>query len=238
MPVAVHLSPAELRLDDGPAELRLTVACGPAPAGGAVTVAAPAGVTLVPAGPLAYELPPLSYQEWSLAVTAAPGCEPGRRFVTAQIMDPAGQLIEDSALLSTGQPPELQINLPLVEVAKMHETINAALAGETDVSLAAEAIALAPGESGSIEALIRNHTASAIRGEAQLISPFGSWPQARPWTTGFAVPAGATGTVRFALAAPLTARPGTHWWAIVKVMYFGRIRYTNAVEVTIIPVIA
>ncbi len=110
--------------------------------------------------------------------------------------------------------------------------VDGALAGEADFSLAAEAIALAPGESGAIEVRIRNQAASGIHGEAQLISPFGSWLQTRPWTAGFAVGADAASTVRFEVDIPPTARPGEQWWAIVKVMYFGRIRYSRAVEVT------
>lgn len=236
MPVAVHLSPAEVRVDDGAAgELRLTVACGPAAADGSVTLTAPAGITLLPAGPLSYQLPPFGYQEWTVAVTAAAGCPPGRRFATAQITDPAGQLVEDSVLLSIGAPPAAQLDLPLAEVAKMQEAIDAALAGEVALSLAAEAIALAPGESGAIELRVRNQAASGIHGEAQLISPFGSWLQTRPWTTGFAVGPDAASTVRFEVDIPPAARPGEHWWAIVKVMYFGRIRYSRAVEVRVIP---
>ncbi|MGO8955896.1 MAG: glycoside hydrolase [Streptosporangiaceae bacterium] len=235
MPVAVHLSPGELRLDeDGPAGLRLTVACGPTPAEGAVTLTAPAGMTLQPAGPLAYKLPPFGYQEWNVAVTVDPGCVPGRRFATAQITDPAGQLIEDSVLLGIGQPPPLRLDLPLPEVARMQEAIADALAGEADISLAAEQLALAPGQSGALEVVVRNWAASAVHGEAQLISPFGSWIQAGPWTTGFAVPAGAVSTVQFEVAVPPTARPGEQWWAIVKLMYFGRVRYTRAAEVTVI----
>ncbi len=239
MPVAVHLSPAELRLDDNaPADLRLTVACGPSPAEGAVTLAPPAGMTLTPAGPLAYQLPPFGYQEWNLAVTADPGCGAGRRFATAQIADPAGQLIEDSVLLSIGQPPAIRLDLPLDLAAKMNRAVEDALAGEADISLVAEAVTLAPGESGLIGVQIRNQAASAIHGEAQLISPFGSWLSARPWTRDFAVPAGATGTVRFEVAVPPAARPGEQWWAIVKVMYFGRIRYSRAAEVTVAPVLS
>jgi hypothetical protein len=192
-------------------------------------------VTPTPAGPLAYQLPPSGYQEWNVAVTMAPDSPPGRRFATAQIADPAGQLIEDSVLLSTGQPPAIRLDLPLDRVAQMNQAAEDALAGEADISLIAEAITLAPGESGAIEVQIRNLAASAIHGEAQLISPFGSWRQARPWTTDFAVAAGAAEAVRFGVTVPLAARPGEQWWAIVKLMYFGRIRYTRAAEVTVVP---
>ncbi len=85
-----------------------------------------------------------------------------------------------------------------------------------------------------IEAQLRNLAGSAIRGEAQLISPYGSWRQVRPWTTGFAVPAGGGTALRFKVTAPGTARPGEQWWALVKVMYFGRLVYTEAVDVTVV----
>jgi hypothetical protein len=32
---------------------------------------------------------------------------------------------------------------------------------------------------------------------------------------------------------PATERPGSQWWALVKVMYFGRVRYTEAIPVII-----
>ena len=57
VPVAVHLSPATVSLDGGqPGALRLTVACGPAPAAGAVRLDVPADITVTPAGPLRYDL--------------------------------------------------------------------------------------------------------------------------------------------------------------------------------------
>jgi hypothetical protein len=86
---------------------------------------------------------------------------------------------------------------------------------------------------GLIEALIDNKTCSTLRGEAQLISPHGSWQQVRPWTTAFSVAAGSASSVRFEVTAPRAARTGQQWWAIVKVMYFGRLAYTEAVQVMI-----
>jgi hypothetical protein len=37
----------------------------------------------------------------------------------------------------------------------------------------------------------------------------------------------------FTVSAPATARPGQHWWALVKVMYFGRLRYSEPAVVRI-----
>ena len=235
VPVAVHLSPATISLDDGqPGALRLTVACGPEPAAGAVRLEVPADILVTPAGPLHYDLQPLAYQAFDLTVTPRPGAEPGRRFATASIEEPSGQVIEDSALLCIGQPPPPRLDLPLAEIVAMQQAAETAQAGEADVNLLSPTLAIRPGRSAAIEVAIRNRTAGSIRGEAQLISPFGSWRQTTPWTTDFALAAGAADTLRFEVRIPGSARPGEQWWALVKVMYFGRLQYTEPVEVTIV----
>jgi alpha-mannosidase len=235
MPVAVHLSPAATPLDDGqPATVRLTVACGPAAAAGHVTLTPPPGFGLQPAGPLAYDLPPLGHQSFDLMVTPPAAAPAGRYFLTARIGDPAGQVIEDSALLTIGQPAPPRLDLPLEEVAALQHAVDQARAGEAEVRLASRNIEITPGGEAVIEAGVQNLAASEIRGEAQLISPWGSWHQVRPWTTGFAVPAGDTATLRYRVTAPATARPGESWWALIKVMYFGRLIYTEPVEVRVI----
>ncbi|MGB6458179.1 MAG: hypothetical protein WBH47_27205, partial [Streptosporangiaceae bacterium] len=233
VPVAVHLSPGTVTLDAGPGALTLTVACGPEPAAGIVRLEVPAEIDLSPAGPLRYDLGPMGYQAFELTVTARPGTTPGRRFLTAQIDGPAGQLIEDSALLAIGQPPPPGRDLPAPQQRTMHDAAETAVAAELDLSIGSPTAVLRPAGSDAVEVLVRNRTGSTIRGEAQLISPHGSWRQATPWTQGFALAAGAADTLRFDLAAPATARPGEQWWAIVKVMYFGRVLYSEPVEVTV-----
>ncbi|HUA42701.1 MAG TPA: glycoside hydrolase family 38 C-terminal domain-containing protein [Streptosporangiaceae bacterium] len=233
MPVAVHLSPAMVALDSGPGVLRLTVACGPAPASGVIRLTAPDGVVLTPAGELRYDLGPLGHQDWEISVAAQPGTRAGRRFVSAHIEDAAGQVIEDTALLAIGQPPAPRLDVPLADAVAMQRAAQTAQDGEVDVSLISPSLAIRPGGSGSIDVAVRNLTSSAIRGEAQLLSPYGSWQLARPWTTGFAVAAGQAETLRFDVAVPPTARPGEQWWAVVKVMYFGRVAYTEPAEVTL-----
>jgi alpha-mannosidase len=233
VPVAVHLSPGTVMLDEGQATLTLTVACGPHPAAGTVRLEAPAETVVVPQGPLSYDLAPMGYQTFELTVTPRPGSTRGRRFLTAQIDGPAGQLIEDSALLAIGQPPPPDGDLPAAQLQAMHDAVETAIAGEADLSVISPAVALRPGGTGAVEAVLRNHTGSAIRGEAQLISPHGSWRRVGPWATGFALAAGAERTLRFDVSAPATARMGEQWWAIVKVMYFGRVLYSEPVEVTI-----
>jgi alpha-mannosidase len=233
VPVAVHLSPGMVTLDDGPGTLTLTVASGPERAAGVVRLEVPAQIEVAPPGPLRYDLAPLGYQSFELTARARPGTTPGRRFVTAQIDGPAGQLIEDSALLAIGQPRPPSRDLPAPDQQAMHDAAETATAGELDLSIISPTVLLRPGTAGAVEAVARNRTMSAVRGEAQLVSPHGSWRWAAPWTQGFALAPGAEDTLRFDLAAPATARPGEQWWAIVKIMYFGRVLYSEPVDVRV-----
>ena len=65
------------------------------------------------------------------------------------------------------------------------------------------------------------------------MSPFGTWHQARPWTRAFTAGPGETITVDYTVAVPAWARPGSHWWALTKVMYFGRVRYTECAQIRV-----
>jgi len=188
---------------------------------------------VTPEGPLSYQLGPLGQQAFDVAVTARPGTRPGRRFVRAQIEDLSGQVIEDSALIAIGQPPPPRLDLPLDEVLAMQRADRTAVDGEVDVSLTTPSLVMTPGGSGCLEVAVRNRADSAIHGEAQLISPFGSWRQAGPWTSSFELEAGDERTLTFTVDIPATARPGERWWAIVKLMYFGRLQYTEPAEVTV-----
>jgi alpha-mannosidase len=68
------------------------------------------------------------------------------------------------------------------------------------------------------------------------VSPFGTWAAALAADAGLQPPPRASPrTLRFGVAVPATERPGSRWWALVKVMYFGRVRYSQAVPVSIEP---
>jgi hypothetical protein len=45
--------------------------------------------------------------------------------------------------------------------------------------------------------------------------------------------AGKTAVLRFPVTVPAAARHGQRWWVLAKVMYFGRTRYSEPVEVII-----
>ena len=247
LPVAVHLSPGRIALagpdGGGPgaggpgggaaAGLRLTVGCGPEPAAGVVQLGAGSGLSLEPAGPLPYDLRPGGYASWDVVVRAGPGASPGRRFVTAQIADGSGQRFEDAALVTIGEPAPPALDLPLDDLLPLYLADQEATAAELHVTLLTPSLRLPPGGSGEITVRLGNATAAQIRGEAQLVSPFGSWAQTRPWTQGFTARPSGDVTLAFGVAVPATARPGQQWWALVKVMYFGRARYTEPAAISV-----
>ncbi|HEU5421313.1 MAG TPA: hypothetical protein VFV41_26750, partial [Streptosporangiaceae bacterium] len=228
LPVAVHLSPGRLALPPGGSgPLRLTVACGPGPAGGEIRLAVPAGLAVRPAGPLAYDLPARGHASWELTVTLAPGAAAGPRFLTAAIEDQAGQVIEDAALITPADPADPG------DPAAAYERELAAAADELELTVISRAVAVAPGQDGVIEVRLTSRAACAIHGEAQLISPAGTWDCLPRWDRGFCAGPGTATTLAFPVTVPATARAGQRWWALAKIMYFGRARYSEPVEVII-----
>jgi alpha-mannosidase len=236
MPVAVHLSPARLGVNSRePGQLRLTVACGPDAAAGEIRLSVPPGLDVQPPGPFRYDLPARGHACWELTVRQLPGAADGHHFVAAQIRDHVGQVIEDAVLVAAGPAADAVAvaDPPRAELVAEHEAELRAMSAEVDLTLASLELTLSPGQSGDIEIVVDNHAASAIRGEVQLISPAGSWACVPQWAAGFGAEAGKSAALRFSVAAPADARRGQRWWVIAKVMYFGRTRYSEAVEVII-----
>jgi hypothetical protein len=153
--------------------------------------------------------------------------------VAARITGDDGQAFEDAVLVSIGEPPAPALDLPLDELLPLYLADQERTAAELDLALLSPRLELRPGGGGEIAVRLRNATAAQVRGEAQLVSPFGSWSQIRPWTRGFTAEPDRDVTLSFTVTAPAAARPGQHWWALVKVMYFGRVRYSEPVAVTI-----
>jgi alpha-mannosidase len=258
LPVAVHLSPGLSAPQ--PAEstaIRLTVACGPAPVSGTVTLGIPAGLRLVsfrpaapaakgqesrglvtaagPAlsGPLHYHLAAHGFAAWDLVVQVPAGAPAGRHFVTAMIIDDAGQLLEDAVMVAVGEPQSSQ-DLTFDELTPLLEAVSEAEAAEAVLTSLTSHLELPPGGHGEIAVKLANQTASELRGEAQLISSHGSWLATGPWTTGFTAAAGDAAVMTFNVDIPGDARPGQRWWALVKVMYFGRLRYSETVWISVV----
>ena len=212
LPTAVHLTPQ--RLADGDAgRVRLTVATSGRPVAGQVELDVPDGLSIT--GPaLGYDLAPGEYAEFELSVDTS-SAAPGTYFVGARIRDDLGQMLEDVVTVRVGDAPAAE---PL------------------DVLLTAVP-PLRPGEEGELAVELTNTAASAIRGEAQLVSPIGTWgPHSpaliTPWTQGFVVEPGARIRVPFTVRASRAPRPGS-WWALVKVAYFGTLHYTETLPIEI-----
>ncbi len=247
LPVAVHLSASEpdggwsgrgaritlARAGGEPAGLRLTVACGPQPAAGLAELDVPPELAVEQAGPLRYDLPPRGHASWDLRVRALPGAAAGRYFLAASIGDAAGQRLEDAALVTVGQPGPPSPGLPAGQFVERYLADEQATAAELEICLASRELVLRPGGHGEVAVRLANHAASAIRGEAQLVWPAGCWGSAAPWTRGFAAGPAEQVTLRYRLTADPAARPGQEWWVLIKVMYFGRLRYTDAIACSV-----
>jgi hypothetical protein len=237
LPVAVHLSPVRVALAD-PGEaavLTLTVGCGAEPASGTVELVAPDEVTVAASRDLRYDLAPGEYAAWGLSVRVPPGTVPGRYFVAARIRDDLGQLVEDTAMVAVGERSWPDPALPPEEALELMQADYAAGVAEAEVAVLTPGLRLAPGGEGELQVRVTSGLASELRGEAQLVSPFGSWEMLGPWTQGFSVAPGASTVLRFAVHVPMTNRHA-QWWALVKLMYYGRVRYTESIPVVIGPV--
>jgi len=236
LPVAVHFSPVRAALPEpgGTAALTLTVGCGAEPAAGTVELVVPPGVTVAPDAPaqdLRYDLAPGGYAAWDLTVRA-PQAAPGRYFVAARIRDDLGHLVEDTAMVAVGERRWPDPDLPPEEELELMQADYRAGAAEVNLTVLTRGLQLAPGDEGELAVRVTSGLASELHGEAQLVSPFGTWEMLGPWTQGFSAGPGADAVLRFAGRIPLTARHG-QWWALVKVMYYGRVRYTEAIPVVI-----
>ena len=242
-PVAVHLSPDRVTLNapggaGTAAGLCLTVACGPRPVAGEITLDVPPGLAVTgpdgtPAGPLEYSLAERGYARWDLTVAALPGTAPGRYFVAVRTADDLGQVLEDTAMITVGEPPAPARGMPRERLEALLVADLLAREAEVEAIMEPAVLELAPGEHATLTVRLDNRTASVIRGESQLMSPFGTWNQARPWTRGFTAGPGETITMDYAVTVPAWAQPGSHWWALAKVMYFGRVRYTECARIQV-----
>jgi hypothetical protein len=237
LPVAVHFSPVRVALAE-PGEtvaLRLTVGCGAEPASGVVELITPAEVIVAAEADLRYQLAPGGYAAWDLAVRVPPGTAAGRYFVAARIRDDLGHLVEDTAMVAVGERRWPDPDLPPEETLELMQADYRATAAEVDVAVLTPELRLAPGGQGELLVRVTSGLASELHGEAQLVSPFGTWEMLGPPAQGFSIAPETSTVLRFVASVPVTARHA-QWWALVKVMYYGRVRYTEAIPVVIEPV--
>ena len=169
-----------------------------------------------------------------MVIRAQPDADAGRYFVAARIRDGLGQLLEDTALVTIGEPGAPDASQPPEELFFRLQADVQGMAGEADLEVLTPELRLAPGERGELTVRVASHLASGLRGELQLISPIGTWRATAPWTQAVDVPPGGEATASFAVTVPATAEPGWQSWLLVKLMYFGRVRYSQAVPLTVL----
>ncbi len=188
--------------------VRITVATSTRPARGTVHLDVPAGLVVPGPHDLAYDLRPHGHTEFDLVVRPADGALPGTYVLAARIRDDLGQTLEDALPVAVGGAPA---DVPLT------------------AHLARDAA------TGDLVLRLRSGARSELRGEAQLISPFGTWGAPgddlalTPRTQGFRLAAGQTASLRYGVACGPAVDPGRRWWALAKVACFGEVRYTEAV---------
>jgi hypothetical protein len=254
--VTVQIRPSFLA-GEGPFSLPIVVASErtDGAAAGSVELIVPDGWEATPSERI-YRLAPGAHLAFEATIRPAAGAAPGRYFVAARIADEAGQLHEDVVTVDLrsggdgiGARPAGDHRSAALEwaVERAHATAgmpdgagtspNAGArhdpGGELEVRLTSPAVSVAPGGRGTLRVSLRNLAASEIRGEAQVLSPLETWSSVTPWTQGFAVPPGGESVVGFDVAPPPDALVGTYW-ALVKVMYFGRLVYTESVPLSIV----
>src|SRR5262249_36196853 len=179
------------------------------------------------AGPFTYSLSERGCAHWDLSVAAPPGTKPGRYFVSARTVDGLGQVLEDTALITVGEPPAPARGVPRDQLDALLAADREAREGGGAVALEPAVLEVAPGECAALAVRLANRTASEIRGESQLISPWGTWCDARPWTQGFTAGPDAAVRLGYTVTPPAGARPGSGWWTLAKGVYFGPVRHPD-----------
>ncbi|WP_053647282.1 NEW3 domain-containing protein [Streptomyces sp. XY431] len=237
LPVSVGASPGLLRTAGEPVTLSVALSSQlqDAAVEGTATVHPPEGWT---AGPSArpYRLAPGGHLRFPVTLTPPADAAPGLYFAAVRVAHD-GQEIEDVVTVAVGELPEL---LPVPGEAPEDWTAaqgtKATEGRDTGLGVAvlADTVRLAPGERGVLVLRLSNRTRGEIRGELQLVSPWGTWEAVGAPVRGFTLAAGAEAVEEFELAAPATTDPGAYW-ALAKVMWFGRCQYAPTVAVVVAP---
>jgi hypothetical protein len=250
-PVIVQIRPSRLEVG-GPFKVPITVASERTDitVDGTVAIEVPPGWRAAPSEH-PYRLGPGEHLAFDAEVSPPEDAPDGRYFVSARI-DDGGQTHEDVVTLdlrtgsdgpatdTTSRSTSLGLAIERALVTAGLEEGRVAmsarpedpLGGELLVDLLDRAITVAPGRRAPLRLSLRNCVASEIRGEAQVISPYDTWGFLDPWSQGFAVPAGKETVLEYRVAPPAGTPPGS-WWALAKVMYFGRLIYTESIRVEV-----
>ncbi|MFJ6622686.1 NEW3 domain-containing protein [Kitasatospora sp. NPDC091335] len=235
LPVSVGASPGLLRTAGEPVTLSVALSSQlrDAAVEGTARVLPPEGWT-ADLGSRPYRLEADGALRFPVTLTPPAGAEPGLYFAAVRI-EHDGQRIEDVVTIAVGDLPEL---LPVPGETPEDWTIAQGTKAEVgrdtglDVAVPHETLRLAPGGRAALSLRLTNRTRGEIRGELQLVSPWGTWEAIADPVRGFSVPAGSSATVDFALTVPESTDPG-QYWALAKVMWFGRCQYAPTVALVV-----
>jgi alpha-mannosidase len=237
LPVTVAVSPGLLRTRGAAVDVDVVLASQLRDADheGVLTLAVPEGWRVEP-DTRVYRLPAGGAQRFTATVTPPPGTPDGLYFAAARL-EYAGNVIEDVATVVVGEPDG---TLPVAGPIPPNDVVFAGTAATTardsglSVELVKPELVLRAGQRGTIAVALSSTARDEIRGELQLVSPWGTWDHIPTVVRGFVLAAGEHSTVDFSVAVPAGADPG-HAWAVAKVMWFGRCQYTAAVRLVVAP---
>ena len=236
--LAVHVLPTALVLRAGEAcEFTAQIASGSAHVtqSGQVELLGPDHWDLEPSGQL-FSLSAGAFMRVPSRLRVPDGCRPGRYFVAARVVDPAGQAQEDivtvdvvpalaEAAHEDGQFPWDPRGL-LAKPAPFNHPAGQVWA-ELEAALETLELAVAPAATATLGLVLANRTLGELRGEVQLLSPVETWPYVEPRTQAFTLRPGERRRIE-----ALVRSPGNGWlasWTLFKVTYFGRIWYSPTV---------
>ncbi|MFJ9454010.1 NEW3 domain-containing protein [Kitasatospora sp. NPDC101447] len=235
LPVSVGASPGLVRTAGEPVTLSIALSSHlrDAAVEGTAVVLPPEGWA-TDLGSRPYRLAPGGHLRFEVTLVPPAGAEPGLYFAAVRI-EHDGQRIEDVVTIAVGDLPAL---LPVAGDAPEDWTAaqgTRATAGRDtglDVEVSHRTLRVAPGDRATLGVTLTNRTRGEIRGELQLVSPWGTWEAIPDPVRGFTVPAGSSATVDFDVAVPPAADPGS-FWALAKVMWFGRCQYAPTVALVV-----
>jgi hypothetical protein len=236
LPVTIAASPGLVPVDGGSVTVDVVVASNLTEEKfeGVVTLHAPDGWSVEPAEQV-FRVAPSGSLAFAVTVRPPASVPEGLAFLAARIVHD-GQTIEDVVTLVTGEPADL---LPVPGPAPDQKDqfrgtqSTAARATGLDVEPTTTELTLRPGQRQTLGLRLTNRTNDTIRGEIQLVAPWGTWDWLPDVVRGFAVAAGATSTVDFDVVVPQAAETG-HAWALARVAWFGRCQYAQAVRLEVV----
>lgn len=237
LPVSVGVSPGLLQTVGEPVEVSVVLASHlrDAAVEGTVSVLVPEGWT-ASLGSRPYRLDPDGQLRFAVTVTPPVGVESGLYFVAART-EHLGQTIEDVTTVAVGELPDLLPvpgDIPEDWDAAQGTTAESGRDTGLTVDVTTTSVTVTPGGRATVGVCLHNRTRGEIRAELQLVSPWGTWDAIAEPIRGVALPAGGSETVTFDVVPPRDADPG-RFWALVKVMWFGRCQYAPTVELVLEP---